>query len=541
MVRVALRANVWPCVGFTTLVAFYGAFLASSYAALGADRASAARDLEAIAPAFSFIVALPQRLDTNAGYLAWFGYGQLVAFLAFWGVLAGTFASRGEDERGLTDLWLSSGVTRRRVLLSQVAAFVVAAAVALAVGGAVISAVALAVGEPIPITALALQSVGVLAVILAFFTLGLVAGQLVPTRRGALGIGALALVGLFLLNGFSRQSDALSTLRWVSPFAYYDRIHGLVPEVPFGIGPLVAVVAMAAGGLLVTVAAFEARDVGATLARRGVPGAPRRTPSGNPLLRNQVLTMLYDQRVGLSIWCLAIAWQAFFITSIADPFLRAMAAADPGDASAAQLRAVTGAGHGQPYEGFVGFEWFGTLAGFVVAAYAITQVARWAGDDSDGRLEMLLSAPVSRVRVVADRALALMLAVALLVAAGHVAIAVGTLTNRATLDAGRMAVASAMLLPVAGVFGGLGAAASAWRPRVAVALLSAFAVISFFIPFAQPVVRGPEWFAHLSIFDLYGTPLSDGFVSWRFWLLGGLGAAGFAVALFAMQRRDVGR
>ncbi len=539
MVRVALRANVWPCAGFTALIALYAAFLLSAFAALGADRASTARDLEALGPAFSFILALPERLDTNAGYLAWFGYGQLVAIFAFWGVLAGTFASRGEDERGLTDLWLAAGATRRRVVLSHLAAFAVAAPAGRGVGGAVVPALGAPGGEPISAAAVALQSVGLLAVVLAFFTLGLVAGQLVPTRRGALGIAALALVVLFLLNGFSRQWDALSALRWLSPFAYYDRIQGL--GAPFAVGPLIVVVALGASGLLFALAAFEARDVGATLGRRGIPGVPRRMPSDNPLLRSQVLATLYDQRVGLLVWCLAIAWQGFFVTRLADPFLRALAGADPGDASAAQLRTVTGAGHGQPYEGFVGFEWFGTLAGLAVAAYAITQVARWAGDDSEGRLEMLLSAPVSRARIVAERALALGLAVALLVAVGHAAIALGTVVNDATLDAGRMAVASGMLLPVAGVFGGLGAAASAWRPRVTVALLSAFAILSFFIPFAQPVVRGPEWFAHLSIFDLYGTPLSDGFVPWRFWLLSGLGVAGFAVSVVAMRRREVGR
>jgi ABC-2 type transport system permease protein len=541
MLRVALRANVWTGAGFSLLTGLYVAFLVLAYASLGGDRAGIARDLGALAPGFSFIIALPQRLDTNAGYLAWFGYGQIVAIYAFWGILAGTFASRGEEERGLTDLWLAAGVTRPRVLVSHLIAFAAASAIALAVGGGVGVGLAAAQSEPIPASAIALQSLGVLAITVAFFALGLVNGQLVPTRRGALGLSALALVFLFLLNGFSRQWDALSTVRWISPFAYYDRIHGLYPDVPFGTGHLAVVLGLAVVGIVVALAAFGGRDIGATLGRRGMPGPPRYAPSRNPLLRSQVLTAIYDQRTAILIWCLALAWEGFFITRLAHPFLTALAAADPSDPSAEQLRTITGAGHGAPYEGFIGFEWFGTLAGLAVAAYAITQVARWSGDDTEGRLEMLLSAPVSRTRIVLERAAALFLVVLVFVGVAHSTIALGTLVAGERLDAGRMAIASAMLIPVAGVFGGLGAAASAWRPRLTVGLLSAFAIASFFIPFAKPVVRGPDWFGHLSVFDLYGTPLTDGFEAWRLAVLAGLTLLGSGLALVAMLRRDVGR
>jgi ABC-2 type transport system permease protein len=541
MLRVALRTNLWMGVGFALTAALFLGFMVVAYASLGADRAGAARDLTALAPGFSFIIALPLSLDTNAGYVAWFGFGQLVAMYALWGVLAGTFASRGEDERGFTELWLAAGITRRRVLLSHVAAFALAAVGALVIGCAVALALAAGVGEPISASAIALQSLGVLAITIAFFAVGLVAGQLVPTRRGALGIAALAFVGLFLLNGFSRQWDALSTIRWLSPFAYYDRIHGLYPNVPFGTVYLVVIVVIAAAGIVAALAAFTARDIGATLGRRGMPGAPRRVPSSNPLLRSQVLAAIWDQRLGLTIWSLAIAWQGFFVTRLAAPFLKALAGADPNDPSAAQLRTITGAGHGAAFEGFVGFEWFGTIAGLAMGAYAITQVARWSGDDTEGRLEVLLSAPVSRTRVVVDRAVALAAAVLLLVAVGLVAVAIGTFVYGESLDPGRLLVASAMLVLLAGVFGGVGAAASALRPRITVGLLSAIAIASFFIPFMNQVIRAPDWFGHLSVFDLYGTPLADGFEAWRFVALAALTTLGFAIALVAMWRREVGR
>ena len=541
MLRVALRTNISAALGFSLLAGILLAFFTLAYAALGSDREAARRDMETLAPAFSFILPFPQRLDTNAGYVAWFGYGQLGAIFAFWGLLAGTFASRGEEERGLTDLWLSAGIPRWRILVSHVVAFAVAVVIALAVGAAGVLAVAAGAGEPIPISAIALESSGVLGITLAFFGFGLVTGQLMPTRRGALGMGALTLVGLYLMNSFSRQWAALSSLRWISPFAYYDRIHGLVPGLDFNEAALALLIALAVIGTVAALGLFLARDAGATLGQRGTPGAPRRTPATNPLLRSQILATLYDQRVSLFIWCLALGFQGYSVTRMASPFLRALAQADPNGSTTAQLRTVAGVEHGGGYEGFVGFQWFGGLAALALAAYAITQVARWSGDDTEGRLEALLSAPVSRARVIAERALALGLGAGLLIVVSHAAVAAGSAVNDTPLDGGRIAIASFMLLPIAGVFAGVGAAASAWRPRVTVAILAAFALVSFMLPFATPVIRGPEWLNHLSVFDLYGSPLADGFVAWRFAVLAGFTALGFAIALFAMLRRDIGR
>lgn len=541
MLRVALRTNTWSAVGFGALALFLLPFLALAYAALGDDRAAAQRDLETIAPAFSFILPLPQRLDTNAGYVAWFGYGQLTPILAFWGVLAGTFASRGEEERGLTDLWLAAGASRQRVLVAHLVAFAAAAVAVLAVGAVAVLAAAGAAGEPIPAGALLLQSSGVLAIALSFFAVGLVTGQVMPTRRGALGVGALALVLLFLTNSFSRQWAALSSLRWISPFAYSDRTHGLVPGLEFNAAALAVLIAVGGIGSVAALGMFLSRDVGATLGRRGRSGVPRRTPATNPFLRSQILATLYDQRVSLFIWSLALSFQGFSVTRMASPFLRALAQADPNDPAAAQLRTVAGAGHGGGYEGFLGFQWFGGLAALALAVYAITQVARWSSDDNEGRLEALLSAPVSRPRVIVERAVALAAGAGALIVVSHAAIAVGSVANDISLDDGRLLIASFMLLPVAGIFGGLGAAASAWRPRLTVSALSALAFVSLMLPFVTPVIRGPDWLDHFSVFDLYGSPLADGFVPWRFGLLAGIAAIGFAIAVFAMLRRDVGR
>src|SRR5258708_27947635 len=70
---------------------------------------------------------------------------------------------------------------------------------------------------------------------------------------------------------------------------------------------------------------------------------------------------------------------------------------------------------GQLFTTFLGYIWL-TFAQLLFAAFAIAQVARWSAEDSDGRLEVILSTPRSRASVVVERAIALTLG-ALLVAA----------------------------------------------------------------------------------------------------------------------------
>ena len=69
----------------------------------------------------------------------------------------------------------------------------------------------------------------------------------------------------------------------------------------------------------------------------------------------------------------------------------------------------------------MGIIWFG-IALLIMAAYAVVQVSRWAAQDSEGRVEMLLSAPVSRTRVVIERVATLLVAAGIVSAVSSVAV-----------------------------------------------------------------------------------------------------------------------
>ncbi len=59
---------------------------------------------------FAWLLPLPVRPDTAAGYLQWRGYGFLAIVFAVWGLFSACGAVRRDEDRGLVESWLSSGV-----------------------------------------------------------------------------------------------------------------------------------------------------------------------------------------------------------------------------------------------------------------------------------------------------------------------------------------------------------------------------------------------------------------------------------------------
>jgi len=183
--------------------------------------------------------------------------------------------------------------------------------------------------------------------------------------------------------------------------------------------------------------------------------------------------------------------------------------------------------------------WFSTLL-LLVSLFVVVQVNGWAADDAEGRLEMILSAPVSRGRVVVERIAAVVVACAVVVAVSSVAVYLTAASSGISLPRGRFAFASAAVLPVVYAFAGIGHAFVGWRPRVAVVVLGALAVVGYFAQQFTPLFAWPDWVNDISLYALYGTPMSKD--DWGgIATLIAIGTVGTAIALFVMRRRDVGR
>jgi ABC-2 type transport system permease protein len=176
----------------------------------------------------------------------------------------------------------------------------------------------------------------------------------------------------------------------------------------------------------------------------------------------------------------------------------------------------------------------------LIAGFAITQVGRWSAEDTDGRLELTLSNPVSRTRVVIERAAVLLLGALIIAALSGLAVGLESKYQSIDLDSGRLAEASLMLVPVALVFAALGALLAARLPRATVGILGIFAFASYLMLQLGPLFKLPDWVQDLSPFKLYGQPLVEGMDQAGLAILLAIVVAGFCASAIVMQRRDVG-
>jgi len=537
--RLALRSHRTGLLMTALVVAAGGLLNAVAFAQIAGDtpaaRAVFAQQMELLGRQLTYLLPAPAQLDTMAGYLTWRWFGSAVLIYAFWALLAGTGAGRGDEERGLSELWLSTGVSRMRLIAARVAGFATVGAISLAFMLGVTDIGAAIGQEPLLLGPLALEGLAMWTLTVFVFALALVVAQLVTTRRTASGIAGVGVLALFMLNAAARSGVDVGALRWLSPFYLFERstplLRGSSLDVP-------ATAALAVGGVVlvaIAIVAFVRRDIGGPLLR----GAPRTSrvewrPAGDPLLRTPVLAIVDQQRVWIVAWALGLAILAGFLTSITKTMVDAF-----GNSDIPMLRAYFERAGINAYADFVGVIWFSTLL-LLISIFVVVQVNGWAADDAEGRLETILSAPVSRARVVVERIAAVVVACAAVVAVSSLAVYLTATSTGISLPGGRVVFASAAVLPVAYAFAGIGHALVGWRPRVAVAILGALAVVGYFAQQLGPLFQWPDWVNNISLYALYGTPMSKDDWSGMATLIA-IGTVGTAVALLVMRRRDVGR
>lgn len=268
MLRIAIGAHrtgflVVAVLGFAlAFVEVVGFAAAAGHTA--AERAAFGKQMAELAPQITYLVPLPVHPETLAGYVQWRTYGTLSIVFGFWALMAATGAIRNEEERGLLETWLASGVGRLQLVAARFSAFTTSAAAAVLVTALGTPAAAAAIGDKVGAAPLTQVSVALLGLTLACFGIGLLAAQLVATRRGAAALGGTTLLALFLVDSMSRVRPSVADWSWLSPFALYDRTTVVAPGGRFDV-PATAALFVAA----TVIAALSAAGSGyATSARR---------------------------------------------------------------------------------------------------------------------------------------------------------------------------------------------------------------------------------------------------------------------------------
>jgi polyether ionophore transport system permease protein len=532
----ALRQGRWGIAGFSALAfAFTLLNTIAFYRVAGrtpAEREAFARSITVLASQFTVLLPPPFRADTVGGYVQWRAYGALAILVAVWAVAAAA-GTRGDEERGLTETVLATGVSRADAVAARFLAF---AAGSLALATATALGFVLGVDrsqDVLDAPSVLGATVFLVGLALSCYSLALLVTQLVSARFAAAAAGSV-LLALFLTNSLSRTFDALKAWRWLSPFHYYEQSQPLSPGGPFDVRATEVLYGVAVVVALAAALAFAFRDLGSPLVRLPVrTRPPEREASRMFLWRVPVVRGLYDRRVGLLVWMAGFAaLAALFVVltkEIVQPLL-GLAALRP------YFNTIF---KGDIYPSFLSFLWF-AFGQLLIAAYAITQVGRWSAEDGDGRLELALSQPVSRSAVVVERALVLAIGALAIAAAGAVAVAVQAQREAIDLNSGRLVAASLLYVPFAAFFGALGSLLAARIPRASVGLLGGFAIITYFITQLAPLFKWPAWVEDMSPYHLYGQPLASGVDGNGLAIMLAVALLGFIGSALLLERRDVG-
>ncbi len=528
-----LRDSRWGLLGAAGFVGFTllggGGAMANAYGSEAA-RAEMGNYASQIPAVMRGMYGLPIRVDTVGGFLSWHYSGFFALITGLWSILALSSTLAAEVRRGSLELVLATPLARRRVALEKVAAHVAAMTVAMTIvttaawlTGALFGRMAGDAIAPGAAIAFALK-MGLMALLA-----GAVAFALAPFvgHRSAAGLGGAVMLGTYVVNGWQGAIPAFGPfagLTWFSWTKSHLPLAGAY-DWPSQLAMAVAIVVLLAIG----VEAFVRRDV---LAAGGLPMPSLPAPLLG--LRGALGRSFGEQIPAGLAWGLGLAAYGFVIAAGSRSFAETIGTAPE------ILRFFEGFFKGIDLTapgGFlqIAFAEFGFV---LIGLAAATFVAGWASDETSGRLEMLLSTPLTRARSAITGGLAAYLAIGL--TATILAAAIGIGAAVAGGDAATPA-AGTFVLAVYGVgLAGVGLAVGGIvRPSLAGPAVALLAVVIAVLDIIVPAFDWPDWVHELALSAHLGQPMIGVWDGAGMVACLALAVAGLALGAWGMRRRDI--
>jgi ABC-2 type transport system permease protein len=501
--------------------------------------------LVSLAPSFSWL-AEPIKVDTPGGYATW-KYGPLILLIALWPILVCSRTLRGEEERGSLDVLLSLPRRRGRVALEKLAAIWTALLLMGLLIGVLAFAGGASVNAGISLGDALLFGLNLVLISGVFGGIALLLSQFTQERRTASGATGGLLVVFIVLDMVHRVFPAAEWVSRLSPVYYYNLTRPLVPG--YGTNPGALLVLFVVGFLLSGAAIwlFVRRDVGATVVLPGFLRRPARAVRPERALPVNAWSLRSVYARGLAMiamptfwWTLGIAGGAAFMVVIARQIEVQLTTLFESSPILKDL--LTKVGGGDITNNATLLSFLFVFLPLLLMAFAVTQTNRWSSDEEEGRLELVLSTPQSRLRVLLGRFAALTTATVII---GVLTLAATALTSAITglkLDGGNLAAATLSIIPLGLLMAALGYLFSGWlRTAVDTGLLSFLLVIWFFISFVGPDLNWSDAVLRLSAIYYYGTPLLHGLPLGDMLGVLAVGVVALALASVRFARKDIGR
>ena len=257
-------------------------------------------------------------------------------------------------------------------------------------------------------------------------------------------------------------------------------------------------------------------------------------------LKALVLTHLSDRRRSLLAWGIPLGlWSAFIVLifpSVEGALSKAVADYPPA------LKEAFGIGELTSVEQYLHAEMLSLIVPLALGYLAVRAVASGlSGAAESGRLDVLLSAPVSRSRIAAASFAATAVELAIVLALTVVLTGLGSLLAGAHLSFSAALAGYANVWPLALLFAALGIVATGFslRTPVVTGVVAGALVTMYVIDLIGRLDPDLSGFRYISVFKYYGNAIEDGIDPVSF-----VGVAIVAVTLAALgawlfERRDL--
>jgi len=253
-----------------------------------------------------------------------------------------------------------------------------------------------------------------------------------------------------------------------------------------------------------------------------------------------VLAQLHERRRSLLSWGLPIGlWSAFVVAiypSVEDALAKAVASYPEA------LKQAFGIAELTSVEQYLNAEMLSLIVPLAVGYLAVRSVASGlSGAAESGRLDVLLSAPVSRRRLVAAGFSATAVELAAVLAASVLIAMLGSLLSGAGLSFGSALAGYAGVWPLALLFAALGIVVTGWSLHTPVVTGSVAGVLvaMYVADLVGRLDASLDWIRYGSVFRYYGRAIEDGIDPVAFVGVTAVAVTVAALGALLFDRRDL--
>jgi ABC-2 type transport system permease protein len=454
--------------------------------------------IAAVPPIMQGLAGKPVNVDTLGGYMS-YKYGTFFPLIvSLWSILALSGTLAAESRRGSMEFLAAAPISRRRIALQKLSGHIVALAAAVVIVFASIVFVGNAVAT-LPGDAISVEMAAGYATWLGLLALaaGALAFAVAPFlgRGAAIGIAGSVMFAGFILNGYQTAIPSLAPFANVTWFGWTSNHIPLAGVLDWA--SLVPVAGVTIAFLVIGVEAFVRRDLGATSAIP-LPSMPRTLVGlGGPTARaaGEHLPSTVAWGLGLGLFGLVLAGSGrSFVEELerAPAFMEILRTVFPG------VDIASAGGFLQ----LVFVEFGLVLAGLAAA----TLVARWASDETSGRLEMLLATTLERSRWVISGGVATLVGIAFIVLMTALGVLIG-----ASITGGDVLTPGAGVLVIglyAAAVAGVGfAVGGVFGTGIAGPIAAIFTIVTWFVDIIGPALRLPDAVQALALSSHFGQPM----------------------------------